>query len=109
MAQEIVVTLETLAKGAAVERFEAALREVLENIADPNTKAEAVRTITVTCAIRPDKHRRTAAVSVNAVPKLAPNEPVATSIYLARRAGVPLATEFDPEQGSLYDIDSLGK
>lgn len=64
----------TLADGAAVEKFDAALREALDNIDDPNTDAEEVRTITIKVKISPNQERDQAVVEVQAITKLAPRK-----------------------------------
>ena len=46
MKSEKQVTLENLGHGAAMEMFQAELRNVVANIVDPNTRAEAVRSMT---------------------------------------------------------------
>ena len=53
-----------------------------KNIADPNTKAEAARTITISLTIKPNAERDGAKVALSVVPKLAPNEPVETSVQI---------------------------
>jgi hypothetical protein len=97
------VTLETLAGGAAVELFNTELARVLANIADPNTRADAARTLTLEVTIKPTEDRDMGAVSVQALAKLAPIRPATTRIFFGRRQGKLVAVEHDPKQPGLFD------
>ncbi|MGG1673295.1 hypothetical protein ACIFOE_22190 [Paenibacillus sp. NRS-1783] len=48
------VDISNLAGRAMAERINRELKKVAENVMDPNTKAEAVRTVTVTIKIKPN-------------------------------------------------------
>jgi hypothetical protein len=93
------LTLDNVCGGALRERFEHALQQVLENIADPNTPADAVRAITIQIAFKPPKDsRERAAVKLQVTAKLAPRSPVADVTYLGRKDGRLVAVAFDPRQ-----------
>ena len=66
------MNLETLANGAFSVQVNRALKEVAENIQDPNTDASAARKITVTITCKPNKDRDFVATNVRAKTTLAP-------------------------------------
>ncbi len=97
------VSLQNLARGAVVERFDAAFRSVLDNIMDPNT-THAAREITLKVKIKPDQNRDFGAVDVTCSAKLAPAAPLGTKIFIGRDKTGPVATELDPKQPGLPGV-----
>lgn len=81
------LTLENFAKGAASELFDRELNAVLENINDPNTKADAARTISLTFTIKPDAYREEAGLSVEAKSKIAPVRHASGNTYFGKKNG----------------------
>ena len=79
-----MVDLNTFANGGLAEKFDDELKKVLENIADPNTDATKVRSVTVTISLKGDKNREIAATSIRATSKLAPYEDIETQIIMDR-------------------------
>lgn len=63
---EVKLNLDTLQGGAARELFEIELQKVLRNIADPNTKPDAVRKLTLEVTIKPNEKRSMLYVAVKA-------------------------------------------
>jgi hypothetical protein len=98
-----VVTLVTLADGAALELFQSELDRVLRNIADINTEAKQKRTITLTVTFAPDEERQLGTVSVKAAAKLAGLRGAKTHVYFGRHEGQLVATEYNPKQAGLFD------
>lgn len=96
---EQLVSLDSLANGAAVERFDYELQRVLENISDINTRADAMREVTLKVKIKPNDDRSFAMVEIIASSKLAPVKPEATSFHLNGAR----ATEFNPKQQTIFD------
>lgn len=105
---EEVVTLSTLAQGAALERFQDALGEVLKNIADPNTDAEAARKIVLTVTFVPADDRRMGDVKIDTKLQLAPATAVGTRVFFGKHQGQHVAVEHDPRQMRL-GIDRPGE
>ncbi len=70
-----------LARGAIMERADYEMPGVIENIRDPNTSATAIRKITMTLSFKPDETRQNIAYSVKVETKLAPTNPVNTTLY----------------------------
>lgn len=87
MKKEELTNLENLQGGAAVELFNDAWSIILKNIADPNTKAEAVRVVTLKVEVKPkegnDGSRAYGQVKTSVSTKLAPPRPAETIIYIA--------------------------
>lgn len=72
---EVKLNLDTLQGGAARELFEIELQKVLRNIADPNTKPDAVRKLTLEVTIKPSEKRSMLYVAVKASSKLVAMRP----------------------------------
>lgn len=83
----------TLAGGAVIEALDYELQRALDNIIDPNTKAEAVRTVTLQIKIKPNDARSKAAVSFIAKSTLQPAQAVDTDVYIFDQKGHAVATE----------------
>jgi hypothetical protein len=92
------ISLENLATGAAVERFNLALTQVLENILDPNTDAKVKREIVLKVAIKPTEDRASGRVEVTTATKLANYKAVETTIYIGTVGGEVAAVEHNPKQ-----------
>lgn len=102
------VDINNLKDGEAARQFATRLSAVLENIDDPNTLPETVRTITMTFAFKPTQDRRAAHVLIKSDVKLAPNvRPEATVIHIAQRQGKLVAAEFNPAQMTI--AEALGQ
>lgn len=91
------VSLATLGRGSAIERFDDELKRVLENIMDPNT-ADGVREITVKVRIEPNEERNNAAVGIFVTSKVQGPKAVPTIIYMGKDRGAAVAFEYNPEQ-----------
>lgn len=74
--------LEKFAGGALAEKFNVGLKEVLENISDPNTDPKKKRKLTLELSFEPDEERELSMVDIVVKTKLQPNMPVATKIII---------------------------
>lgn len=94
------LTLETVAKGSAPERFQMALKDLIENALDPNTEPEAKRSITMKFTFQPNDTREMAMQSLQVTTRLAPRRAVQDVMYFGanRRTGEIVATCNDPAQ-----------
>ncbi|AIY84975.1 hypothetical protein U729_2590 [Clostridium baratii str. Sullivan] len=92
---ENMINLEKFAEGALAEKMNGALKEVLENIQDPNTDFKLKRKLTLEMTFVSGEDRELAEVSMIAKTKLAPNKPIATKIVIGTdgKGGV-LASEY---------------
>ena len=102
MRQQQNVALDNLGHGAAAEMFQKELENVIVNICDPNTKPDALRTVTLKMKIKPGKDRSLCQVEIACDCKVAPVQPFETAIYVGMEHGVAAATEYAPQQGNLF-------
>lgn len=71
-----------VARGAIGERLDYELSKVVDNIADLNTKADAVRKITLTLSLKPDSERQNIKMSTQVKPTLTPTNNIESALYL---------------------------
>jgi hypothetical protein len=97
-----------MARGAIKERCDYEMTRVMQNICDPNTKADAKRVVTVTITLTPDDERENIGISVTAKSTLAPTNPVTTTLYVEQDDdGNIAAVEMVPsKQVSLFDNEN---
>lgn len=100
--QAIDLNIGNICEGALPELFDTEIRKVLENIADVNTEADAIRGVTITLRFKPAPDRRSAVVVAQATSKLCGVAPTAGSIFFAKRQGALLAYAEDPRQDRLF-------
>lgn len=110
--KNIDINILQLAQGAVQEKLDREFEKVFENIQDPNVKATAKRTITLKIDLVPDDVRQVVKTNVTATSKLAPTDPVTTTILTGKdlttnkiearelQSGVPGQTYID-EKGDL--------
>lgn len=97
------VSLATLMGGAAVEKFDYLLGQVLENIDDPNTPAEAERSIKLEVKLKPSPDRSKATVVIKTDAKFASPKTDGGEVFIGRRKGALVAVQFDPQQRDMFD------
>lgn len=101
MAEEL--SLGNLARGAAIERFDAELQKLMDNILDPNT-GNGKRTLTLTVVFTPTEDRSTAKVDIRTAVKLAPMASYPSLVFIRKdKHGNALAFENIPEQMGMFD------
>lgn len=111
MSKLINFNLADLAEGGVQEKLDRAVKEVAENITNPNFESNKKRQIIMTMSFNLDKKRQTASVEVEVRTKLAPENGVNTTILLGRddqgymnvnelKSGVKGQTYFD-DQGEM--------
>lgn len=101
---ENMINLEQFADGALAEKFNIALKEVLENIADPNTPFKTKRKLTIDLTFITDEERELSVVGIETKTKLAQPKGVATKIIIDRdgKGGV-IASEYGKQiRGQRY-------
>lgn len=104
MSKKEMVTLDNLGGGAAAEMFQESLKKVIANIVDPNTKPDATRSITLQMKIKPNKNQRDmCVVELLVSEKLATVLPFETAIFVGMKQGEAAATEYAPQQQTLFD------
>jgi hypothetical protein len=97
------VSLDNIAGGGAIERFNDALEEIIANIHDPNVEQEQTRSITLQVLFKPDKNgdgKILCGIKVNK--KLAQPKPIGAIIYGGKEKGKWVAKEQHINQGNLF-------
>jgi len=89
---EQLADLSTLGAGAAGEKFNAALKAVLDNIRDVNTEPLEKRKITLTWDFLPEEDRERVKVLITARTGLAGAKPVSEVLYIGRVGGETVGT-----------------
>jgi hypothetical protein len=101
------VSLNNLAGGAAIERFDLELKHCLENILDVNTEAKKKRSITLKVIFAPSDDRDFASVDISCVSSLAPLESFASRLYIGRdNDGKPVARQTHFKQTTFADLNT---
>ena len=99
-----------ICSGAVAEVFEHELAEVLKNINDPNTPADAKRKIVLEFEFSPFPDRSGANVLLVCKGKLASIDGVAGSVFFAKHGALVKAYAHDPRQEHLFGTeDSINK
>ena len=102
--------LETLKRGAVAEQFNDALDRVLENIVDPNTEAEATRTVTLKVSLKPDEDREMIMIKSSVTAKLASAEAITGKAFVVHTRDGVKAAEHDPaQQNFIHDEEETGE
>ncbi|WP_082112456.1 hypothetical protein [Paenibacillus sp. DMB20] len=112
------VDIAKLAGGAMQERINRELKKVAENILDPNTKADAVRTVTISIKIKPNEARQMASSDIEVKSSLAPAKGVPTAFIFdydkeGKAVIKELSTGQDRDQLAMNDageiVDGVGE
>lgn len=91
------IELQNINNGAVLDLFDEEWRKVIANIEDENTVPGTERSVTIKIAVKPDKTRRTGAVSIQAHSALAKLRPAESLLFFDRdAAGQFAAFEDDP-------------
>jgi len=98
-----LVTLSNLCSGAVEEVFQREWSEVLQNISDVNTAADAKRKITLEFTIEPFEDRSGAQVTFACKSKVVPVNAVKGTVFLQRSGASIVAVPHDPKQIRLFD------
>jgi hypothetical protein len=92
---EEMINLQSFANGAFAERVNQGLKQVLDNIADPNTEWKSKRKLTISLTFDSSEDRELTEVDIAVIPKLAPKSIVRTKMVIGRDLnGIVLGTEF---------------
>ena len=95
-----------MAMGAFKERADYEMSKVIENILDPNTRADKKRSITVVVELLPDSERQNLRISTVVKSKLEPTNPISTSLFITgNENGEPTIVEMVPQIPGQIGID----
>jgi hypothetical protein len=95
------IELPTLAGGAAIELFDSAVAQVLENLQDPNTDWKARRKITLDVVFSSDEERQVGDIEIKCSTKLAGIKGVRTVVFYGDLNGRRVAVE-QPRQDEMF-------
>lgn len=99
------VNILDVARGAIGEKLNYELAKVVENINDRNTKADAVRKLSITVSLKPDSERQNISMSTQVKSTLVPTNNIETSLYLTEDKGAPALVEMTPQIPGQVDMD----
>jgi hypothetical protein len=98
-----VIDINTINEGAMIDGFAIELRKALENIADLNTPATAVRAVRLELILKPHSDRVVIETEFKCGSKLASIETHKSKIFLGRaEEGALVAFDADPRQMPLW-------
>lgn len=100
--EQSAVSLQTICDGGVPEVFERELREVLTNIADPNTQPDKTRTITLKFTFKPSEDRQLMVVDFICRASLQPVKIRKSQLFLSRHTGFLKAYASDQRQAALF-------
>lgn len=103
MDEKELVTLSNLCGGAVEEIFQREFSEVLKNVGDVNTSAEAKRKITLKFTIEPFEDRSGAQVTFACKSEVVPVNAAKGTVFLHRSGNAIVAVPHDPQQIRLFD------
>jgi len=95
------VALDTLPEAAA--HFAREFQRVLANVQNPNTKAKAKRSVTLTLTVIPTEDRHEAELLIDCTSKLAPHEGSKRLVYMGQRDGELVAVTYDLKQEDMFE------
>lgn len=96
-----------MAMGAFKERADYEMSKIIDNITDPNTKADKKRSLTVTIDILPDAERQNLRITTTVKSKLEPTNPVSTALYITPDSnGDAMVVEMIPQIPGQMNMDS---
>ena len=77
------LTLANLGAGGLEEDFARAVKQLCENVADPNVPTDAVRSITISIKVKPDKRGQSAGLAYSVKTNLPGAEPGEAAAWIA--------------------------
>ena len=101
ITKEEPISLENLADGAAIERFDIELAKVLRAMADPNTAVKK-HEVSLKVSLTPNDNDDFIKIDIEVHGKPAPPRGLTTTALLGR-GPMPMAHELAPKQAPLFD------
>lgn len=103
------IDISSIGGGALAEKVNIELRKLAENVMDPNTKPDAVRTLTIQIKIKPDETRQIGASEINVKSALAPAKGIPTSfVFDFDKDGKAVVKELQTRDRNQMMIDNDG-
>lgn len=97
------VTLENLGGGVVIERFQDALKSVIENIMDVDTVSTKEREIKIAIKFKPEQDREKVIYTLSVDTKLSPPRSIGSVMYVGKKANDFIAYEQEIIQGELFE------
>ncbi len=93
-------TLDNMAKGGLLERFNVEFDKICQNIYDLNTKANIKRSINITITFKPSEDRDFVETNISTNSKLAPYNPIETRYLIGKdhKTNKIIAEEYGRDQ-----------
>ena len=106
MNEELKKSILVMSSGAILERADYEMGRIIDNIMDPNTKAEAKRKLVITLELTPSADRTRITSKTTAKCTLVPTEAVTTQLYVTHMPGTGemVVVESVPEIPGQYDM-----
>ncbi len=76
--------LNKFAGGVLQEKFDRALKEVIQNLQDPNTSFKNKRGITISIGFTQNEQRDDAKITISVTSKISPVLPIETALYMGK-------------------------
>jgi hypothetical protein len=103
------ISIDTIAAGALLEKVEIELSKLATNVKDPNTKPDAVRTITISIKVKPDVTRQLGVTEIDVKSSLAPSKGIPTSfIFDYDKEGKAVMKELLAQDPNQMRVDNDG-
>ncbi|MCV9899842.1 replication terminator protein [Exiguobacterium sp. N5] len=99
------IDLNNFADGALLERVNAEIGKVLENIQDPNTEATKKRKVTITLELEPNHRRELADVVTSVKSTLVPAASVSASLMIGHDGRQVIGRELKSAMPGQYMVD----
>lgn len=109
MEKEEQLNINELAGGAIQEAINFALKDVFENIKDPNTEAEKARKLTISMELKPDGSRQIIKTKVSCKTNLVPVNSIITQLYLDKNGDNIVVSELLKHDPNQVDFNELEK
>jgi len=107
MEQQNQVSLTRLAKGAIEERIDLEVSKIIDNIQDPNTRADKKRTLTITIDFIPNAERNHVTLNTVVKSKLESTNSIQTALAVGfdKVTGEQMAVELVPNIPGQIDMN----
>jgi hypothetical protein len=99
------ISLLDMANGGVAERIAYELPQIINNIADPNTAAKKMRSMTIKVKFTPTEDRGFTAVEFEVSSKLQPTDPISATLMLQHFGDKVQAIEIGKQAPGQLDLD----
>lgn len=105
-----LIDINSIGGGALAEKVNIELRKLAENVLDPNTKAEAVRTLTIQIKIKPNETRQIGTSEIIVKSSLVPSKGIPTMfVFDYDREGKAVTKELQNHDRNQLQVNNDGE